>query len=157
MWHDCCAKQPDLKKGVGRHLGLVSCSEEEEKLFKERKEKKCIFVEQRSLKGGLEKERTYVCFPSILSRIIQEEGRAQLGKDWGDGDEPKPEGLSLNELQAINFDTVDFSDFIAGLKEKIDSDSIKSLLKERVSSFDRQAAENQTETLLLKGQIEKCQ
>ena len=55
----------------------------------------------------------YCCFESKLSRILQEQGRIQINKPWG---EPKKEtctGFSIAEFQMLDLSVMDFSEVYA--------------------------------------------
>ncbi|MEO3715631.1 conjugal transfer protein TraN [Roseateles flavus] len=55
------------------------------------------------------------CFNSVLSRIVNEQGRNQLGRGWGSGEAPDCTGFSVNELQSLNFSTMDLTEFYASI------------------------------------------
>jgi conjugal transfer mating pair stabilization protein TraN len=57
----------------------------------------------------------YCCYPSKLVRIIQEQGRAQLGKVWGSPKSPNCEGFTPEEFARIDFDNINFSEFIGDI------------------------------------------
>jgi len=46
-----------------------------------------------------------------LARIIQEQGRTQLGIGWGGSRNPDCRGFTPAELQQIDFAQIDFSEF----------------------------------------------
>ena len=52
-------------------------------------------------------------FESKLARIINEQGRGQLGISFGDPEHPNCQGLTPEMLQQIKFDQVDFSEVFA--------------------------------------------
>lgn len=56
------------------------------------------------------KRKSYCCFESKLSRILQEDGRRQIGKDWGEAGEPACEGFSIEEFQRLDLSKMDFSE-----------------------------------------------
>ena len=155
--HDCCGVPCKGKKNLGIVVkaGLVGCSQEEEMLFKAREDKKCIFVGDRWNALHTMSERTYICFPSILSKTIQTQGRAQLGQDFGDEENPKPEGFSIDDLQRLNFDAMNFDDFIATLDIPLDKAKLSQKLKEKTAEFSMNQPKNATENLL-QGQFKKC-
>ncbi|MDR0233432.1 MAG: conjugal transfer protein TraN [Zoogloeaceae bacterium] len=77
-----------------------------------------------TLLGGCEEKREgWCCFPSKLARIIQEQGRTQLGKPWGDPEEPDCSGFTEEEFQKIDFDKIDFSEFIGDIMKALPSKS----------------------------------
>jgi conjugal transfer mating pair stabilization protein TraN len=61
----------------------------------------------------VEKREVYCCFNSPLSRIIQEQVRPQLGMGWGAPKDAKCEGLSPDQLQAVDWNQVDLTEWLA--------------------------------------------
>lgn len=62
--------------------------------------------------GCVQKKKTYCCFSSPLARIIQEQGRPQLGKGWGDPKNPDCSGFTIDEFQKLDFSKIDFSEWV---------------------------------------------
>jgi len=60
----------------------------------------------------LQRKKTFCCFSSPLARIIQEQGRRQLGISWGDPKHPNCRGFTPEEFQRIDFSKIDFSEWI---------------------------------------------
>ncbi|NGX50736.1 MAG: hypothetical protein K1060chlam2_00586 [Chlamydiae bacterium] len=143
--YDCCGDC----RGFAVDLGLAGCSVEERELYKRRKAGKCHYIGTRSLKMGLEKESVYVCFPTVLSRIIQENAKDQLSLSWGDTDEPKANGLTIDQINQINFDAIDFSDFIVRLKADINPQDIAKKIKDVTRSFDEKRSRATTKGTLM--------
>jgi conjugal transfer mating pair stabilization protein TraN len=50
------------------------------------------------------------CFLSKLTRVLQEQGRGQLGKPWGPAKTPDCSGFSVDEFAALDLSVMDFSD-----------------------------------------------
>ena len=69
----------------------------------------------------IETTQSYCCFKSRLARLINEQGRAQLQKSWGSAKSPDCSGFSLNQLQALNFATMDLSEFYAEIAPTLPS------------------------------------
>lgn len=67
----------------------------------------------------LETTHSYCCFHSILGKIIQEQGRAQLGIGWGRPEQPYCEGLTVQQLAQIDFSKIDLSEYIADLQNRM--------------------------------------
>ena len=109
---NCCKD-----KGWGQDLSLDQCNANEKLLGQKRQAGQCHFVGDRcaskSLFGCLAREYTFCCFGSKLSRIIQQQGRAQLGIGWGSATAPNCRGLTPQELTQIDFAAIDFSEFYA--------------------------------------------
>jgi len=55
------------------------------------------------------------CFNSVLARIINEQGRAQLGKGWGTADSPQCAGFTVSQLLRLDFSRMDLSEFYSSL------------------------------------------
>ncbi|EJL24253.1 conjugal transfer protein TraN [Novosphingobium sp. AP12] len=56
------------------------------------------------------KRKNYCCFESKLSRILQEQGRAQIGKSWGKAKEPDCKGFLIEEFQRLDLSKMDFTE-----------------------------------------------
>jgi conjugal transfer mating pair stabilization protein TraN len=50
------------------------------------------------------------CFLSKLTRVLQEQGREQLGKLWGSARRPDCSGFSVDEFAALDLSVMDFSE-----------------------------------------------
>lgn len=109
---NCCKDS-----GWGIDLSLAQCSEQEKVLGQQRQAGQCHFIgdycSHGSLFGCLARKNTYCCFNSKLARIIQEQGRPQLGLGWGSHKNPDCRGFTPEELTSIDFSTIDFSEFYA--------------------------------------------
>lgn len=57
--------------------------------------------------------KNYCCYESKLARVIQEQGRAQLGKGWGAAKSPACEGFSVEEFSRLDLSKMDFSEVYA--------------------------------------------
>jgi len=111
---DCC--------GSGGILNdVASCNQEEQDLSEANKPvHRTVYIGNYcSVKVGcplcycVEKKYTYCTFGSVMARIIQEQGRAQIGKIWGTPESPDCSGFLLSEFTSLDFAALDFSEFIA--------------------------------------------
>ena len=59
------------------------------------------------------KKQSYCCYGSKLVRILNEEGKAQLGMDWGEPKEPDCEGFLIEQFQQLDLSQMDFSEVYA--------------------------------------------
>jgi conjugal transfer mating pair stabilization protein TraN len=59
----------------------------------------------------METKDTYCCYNSPLSRIIMQSLRPQLG-GFGSAENPRCEGIPLNQLETVDWDQVDWQPFI---------------------------------------------
>ena len=55
------------------------------------------------------------CFNSMLARLINEQGRAQVGKGWGSGKSPDCSGFTVDELQRLDFSKMDLTEFYSSI------------------------------------------
>ncbi len=55
------------------------------------------------------------CFNSMLARIVNEQGRTQVGKGWGSAQNPDCSGFTVAQLQSLDFAAMDLSEFYASL------------------------------------------
>jgi conjugal transfer mating pair stabilization protein TraN len=65
------------------------------------------------------KTRSHCCFNSRLARIINEQGRAQIGRSWGSAESPDCSGFTADEFASIDFSTVDLSEFVSEVMANI--------------------------------------
>ncbi len=123
------------------------CKPPEKKLKKKRLAGLCSYVgdycAQKILGFCIQKKRTYCCFYSRISKIINECGRPQIGKNFGSGKNPDCRGFTLEE-----FGYLDLSDpaceqaiqeYIAEMTEKLNVESKFSTMYDRIKGwFDSQ-------------------
>jgi conjugal transfer mating pair stabilization protein TraN len=130
--HNCCSD-----KGVLRQM--FGCSSEAKALTEKRKARLCHHVN--TWKGkGLERFKTWqshCCFKSKLARIIQVEGRKQLGIGWGDLKSPDCRGLTLEEIQRIDFSKIKFDELFEEVKAKTQAalEAKKSEIQSKISGL----------------------
>ena len=108
---DCCK---DDGWGVG--IGLDQCNEEEKALGQAKEQGVTIALGSYCAESVLgvctRKKKTYCVFDSKLARIIQEQGvQGQLGIGLGSAKNPVCGAITPEQLQEIDFDAIDFSDF----------------------------------------------
>jgi hypothetical protein len=119
-WSNCCKKTTTW-------FGLGSCTEREKILAKLRSwgqlDGQCHYVGSycvvKFLGVCLQKKETFCCFHSVLARIVQEQGRKQLGISWGDPESPNCRGFTPEEFQKLDFSKMDFSEWYQDLEGRI--------------------------------------
>ncbi|NRD30292.1 type-F conjugative transfer system mating-pair stabilization protein TraN [Shewanella sp. DC2-4] len=131
---NCCQDS-----GWGNGIGLTSCSEEEKALGTAKKDKLTVslgqYCAEKVLGVCIRKKKAYCAFDSKLARIVQVEGRAQLGKNFGSAKHPDCSAFSPNELQRIDMSSMDFSDFYEDMYDAIElpnTDEIQKRLQQSV-------------------------
>ncbi|QHP82811.1 type-F conjugative transfer system mating-pair stabilization protein TraN (plasmid) [Pectobacterium odoriferum] len=112
---NCCKDS-----GWGADVGLSQCNSDEMALGKAKAKKVTVSIGERcdrkALGVCLQKSQVYCVFGGKLARIIQEQGRRdQLSIGFGSGSSPDCRGITVPELQGIDFDKLNFSDFYEDL------------------------------------------
>lgn len=125
---------------------LLACEQEEEVLAMQRGENLCTYVgshcTQRFLGACVSRQSTYCCFNSKLARLIQEQGRAQLGLGWGSSESPSCDGLTQEQFAQIDFSTIDFSEFVEDISRNVQMPDVTGIqtdnqqrIQERVNNY----------------------
>ncbi|EDT8279629.1 type-F conjugative transfer system mating-pair stabilization protein TraN [Salmonella enterica subsp. enterica serovar Javiana] len=141
-FNNCCKDS-----GWGQDVGLSSCSSDEKALGKAKEKKLTIYVgeycSKKVLGVCLEKKRGYCQFDSKLARIVQEQGRRdQLGVGFGSGKSPDCRGITVDELQRLDFGVMNFSDFYSDLHAGSDIPEDQALLKKAQDIIAEKMQEN---------------
>ena len=107
---NCC-------KNSGLLVGLANCSAEERELAEERNAGNTHYLgrycSRRTLFGVcIRRSRAWCVFGSKLGRILQQQGRAQLGIGWS-----SCRGLTVAEIEGIDFAGLDLSEFTQDLMD----------------------------------------
>jgi len=105
-------------------MSMMSCNEDEGKLAMKEGAKLChtvgtwcstCFMVLGVCISCTEHTTSKCCFNSMLARIINEQGRAQIGKGWGGAQSADCSGFTVAQLQSLNFAAMDLSEFYASL------------------------------------------
>ena len=107
---NCC-------KNSGLLVGLANCSAGEIELAEERNAGNTHYLgkycSRRTFFGiCIRRSRAWCVFGSKLGRILQEQGRSQLGVGWGNC-----RGLTVAEIEGIDFASLDLSEFTENLMD----------------------------------------
>ncbi|ECA9705297.1 type-F conjugative transfer system mating-pair stabilization protein TraN [Salmonella enterica subsp. enterica serovar Bredeney] len=141
-FNNCCKDS-----GWGQDVGLSSCSSDEKALGKAKEKKLTVYVgeycSKKVLGVCLEKKRGYCQFDSKLARIVQEQGRRdQLGVGFGSGKSPDCRGITVDELQRLDFGVMNFSDFYSDLDAGSEIPEDQALLKKAQDIIAEKMQEN---------------
>jgi len=119
-YSNCCRlEKPGA--GWGKEIG-AKCTKDENYLMEQRQKNLCVYVGKKSSKTlGVTTviKHYFCCFSNILEKIIQVQGRAQLGINFGSGGSPDCRGLTLEELERIDFSLIDFSEFAEEVQKRM--------------------------------------
>lgn len=138
---DCCKKG----KGWGVDIGLAECNSVEKELRTLRDKNLCheigTYCHKKVAGQCVQKRTSFCCFPSKIARILQVQGRPQIGLSWGSGKRPLCRGFTVDELTRIDFDKLDlseiFQEILDKFKEKtpnIDSGRILENVESRIKN-----------------------
>ncbi len=132
--------------GWGQDVGLAQCNSEEKALGKAKKDKLTVsvgeFCSKKVLGVCLQKKRSYCQFDSKLAQIVQQGRNGQLHIGFGSSKHPDCRGITVDELQNIKFDQLDFTNFYEDLmnNQKIpDSGALTEKVKEQIADQLKQA------------------
>ena len=137
---NCCTDA-----GWGKGIGIGSCSYEEKNLGLQKEKGHCIYVgsycfEEESVTGMcIKKAQSYCCFDSKLSRIIQEQGRKQVDISLGSAETPNCRGLTVAEMQRLDFTKIDFTEYTQELTldmQSISKDDIEDKVIDEVGKYE---------------------
>ncbi len=137
-FRDCCG----AGNGWGVSLHLSSCDAKEIELKTLRDKHLCVQVgtycaeRDKVFNSCLRKKTTFCCYGTKMARLIQENGRAQLGLGWGNVESPDCNGLSPEQLSRIDFSKINFSEIFEEIKNntvaKDQGQSLATLSAERL-------------------------
>ena len=112
---DCCGNGT----GWGVSLKLASCDKKEETLAELRSKKRCIqvgtYCAEKIAGLCIRKKTTFCCYDTKLAKIVQEQGKRQLGLGFGDPKQPQCQGLTIEQLAQLDFSKIDFSEMLADI------------------------------------------
>ncbi len=121
--------------------GLLECEQAEQVLGMKRDNRLCHAVGSYcSIKlpivGCVETKETYCCFNSRLSRILNEQGRPQLGKGWGTPESPDCSGFKIDQLQLLDFSRMNLSEFFAEIAPALpNTGDLQQRAKDKANSY----------------------
>lgn len=119
---------------------LMSCEPEEQQLGMHRADGLSHYVgsycSKKVLGGCVQRSQSYCTYNSKLAKIINVQGRAQLGMSFGDPKSPDCSGFTVETFKNIDFSKIDMSEFVDDIMNGVDrpdgkgiSDTIAKKLK----------------------------
>lgn len=128
---------------------MAACNQQEQSLALKKGQRLCTFVG--SYRQGSIYRRSYegyCCYNSRLARIVQEQGRQQLGRGYGSPQNPDCTGLTAEELEQIDFALIDLSEFIAEIQSTaLDTTAAMNRLTVRGEQVAASTALNRNEAI----------
>ena len=122
--------------------GILDCEQAEQILAMKRDNRLCHGVGSYCssrvpiIRVCIETTESYCCFNSRLARILNEQGRTQLGRGWGGPQNPDCGGFTVTQLQALDFSRMNLSEFYAEIAPALpDVGAMRSRAQEKVNSY----------------------
>ncbi len=107
-------------------IQMLSCEQAEKVLAMKRGNNLCEYMgswcSQKIPVVGtcIQRKEKYCCYNSKLAKMINVQGRAQVGKGWGGAPEnPDCSGFTATELEKLDFSKMDLSEFYADLVKNV--------------------------------------
>lgn len=138
-YNNCCSDT-----GWGQQLGLAGCNSLENTLWNLKGKKQCVYVGRycahkvKHTNVCTEHKKTYCCFNSVLGRVVQQQGRWQLGWGWGSAKHPQCQGLSQQDLQRIDFSRLNYQDYYEALGQRMRKPVTRTVQQQARQSVARQ-------------------
>lgn len=105
--------------GWGADIGLAQCTSDEKEIGISKQTSRAHYVGSYSTGSLIKtKYKSFCTFPSKLSRILVEQGRAQMGKGWGSAKNPDCSGFTLQQIESLDFNKMDLSEFHSDVMSK---------------------------------------
>ena len=112
---DCCGNG----KGWGVSFSLASCDADEKELAELRARNRCIqvgtYCAEKVTGVCIRKKTSFCCYGTKLAKIVQEQGKGQLGLGFGSPKHPECQGLTPEQLSRIDFSRINFSDIFSDI------------------------------------------
>ena len=120
---------------------MLSCEQPEQILAMRRGQNLCVevgtYCSKKILKICMERTKSFCCYNSRLARIINEQGRAQIGKGWGGAENPNCSGFTPTEFAAIDFSRIDLSEFTAEIMANVRMPDVGAMGQQMQSSIQQ--------------------
>ncbi|WP_053077649.1 conjugal transfer protein TraN [Burkholderia cepacia] len=112
----------------------LACSSDEQVLSLKRGQNLCVQYNQgcskRVLGVCVEEKKSYCCFNSLIAKLVNQQGKAQLGIPFAGC-----AGLTADQLQQIDFSKIDFTEFVNSIQSKaVDQDAILKRVQQAIGA-----------------------
>jgi len=122
---------------------ILSCDQSEKILALRRGQNLCVDIGTYCSKRlpivriCIEKTKSYCCYNSRLARIINVQGRAQIGKSWGSPRNPDCSGFTPAEFERLDFSQMDLSEFMAEVMANVKMPDVSAIGQDIQSEVQR--------------------
>ena len=122
--------------------GILDCEQAEQILAMKRDNRLCHGVGSYCssrlpiIRLCIETTESYCCFNSRLARILNEQGRAQLGRGWGGAESPDCGGFTVAQLQSLDFSRMNLAEFYAEIAPTLpDVGTLRSRAQQKINGY----------------------
>lgn len=142
---DCCGGM----KGWGVSLHLAGCKPEEKQLAEMRQKNLChqvgtTYCAKKFMGKCLKKKTSFCCFGTKFAKLLQEQGRPQLGLDWGTKECPNCRALTIAELSKLDLSKMDFRELFDDVMKKYkqpDLNNLREVTKKQIAENMKRIAD----------------
>ena len=139
-FNNCC-----VDNGWGQDIKLAKCNEEEKNLGLKKESGRCHYIgsfcSRKAFGMCLQHKQSYCCFDSKLLRVMQQQGRSQLGMNFGDGENPVCTGFTHTELAQIDFRKINFSEVFADIMNSVKQHNVQNIKEKIINHFEKMKGE----------------
>ena len=100
---------------------IWTCEQSEFELGAKRELRAChrvgSYCRKEVLTWCVEKRESYCCFNTPLARILNQQIRPQLGRDWGEAQSPECSGIDIRDFARVDWNQVNLDEWLAILYE----------------------------------------
>lgn len=127
-------------------MSAMTCNEDEAMLAMRRGANLCSpkigdWCTKEVLGVCITRAQSYCCYNSKFARLVNVQGRAQLGMGWGNPQSPNCSGFNAGQLKQIDFSQIDMSELIDDIMKSYDPTYINADLSNAQSNV--QASQDQ--------------
>lgn len=142
---DCCGGM----NGWGVKLHLAGCKPEEKQLADMRQKNLChqvgtTYCAKKVMGKCLKKKTSFCCFGTKFAKLLQEQGRPQLGLDWGTKECPNCRALTIEELTKMDLSKMDFRELFDDVMKKYkqpDLNNLREVTKKQIAENMKRIAD----------------
>lgn len=134
-------------------MSMMECEKEDQTTSMHKGAGLCHYVgsycSSKFLGACVTTKQSHCCYNSKLARIVNEQGRPQIGKDWGDAKAPNCQGFTQAEFEKLDFAKMDLSEFIADIMASItlpDVSNVSKQIETKVNSYYQNSTKKTTST-----------
>ena len=155
---DCCGRG-----GWGVDFGITSCDKDSKELAKIRLKGQCIKIgtycaeKLPLLRTCVRKKTVFCCFGNKFAKLLQEQGKKQLGLNFGTPEAPNCRGFTAEELTKIDFSKIDMTEIAKDVMDSFKPQLDQKGLEKHYAKGDelKRIRENMKELSMMREQSQR--